>query len=115
MCLESSVLFSYFRCMMEFMWLEYRFLNACSVRPYVYVGFVGVVFWCDFCVVDYAGFLAVAFQGAVFLISAITTLCGIFCGFSCDGFVLGFDDACHVLHATVADLHIMFVEYFVKL
>ena len=33
MCLESSVLFSYFRCLMEFMWLENRFLNVCSVSP----------------------------------------------------------------------------------
>ena len=54
----------------------------------VCVGFVGVVFWGDFCVVDDAGFLAVAFQGAVFLVSAITTLFGIFCGFSCDVFVV---------------------------
>ena len=48
MCLESSVLFSYFRCLMEFMWLENRFLNTCSVRP-VYmldllVLFFGVTF-----------------------------------------------------------------------
>ena len=74
-----------------------------------------MVFWGDFCVVDDAGFLAVAFQGAFFLISAIRTLCGIFCGFSSDGFVGGFDDACHILHATVADFYIIFVEYFVKL
>ena len=65
--------------------------------------------------VDDAAFLAVAFQGAVSLVSAITTLCGIFCGFSCDVFVVGFDYACHILHATVADFHIIFVEYFVKL
>ena len=42
------MLFSYFRCPMEFMWLENRFLNACSVRPmYVLdllVSFFGVTF-----------------------------------------------------------------------
>ena len=50
MCLERSVLFSYFRCLMwlEFMWLEYRFLNACPVKPMymldLLVWFFGVTF-----------------------------------------------------------------------
>ena len=33
MCLENSVQILYFWCLMEFMWLENCFLNACSVRP----------------------------------------------------------------------------------